>query len=237
MKPYFYKIQEIVSGKYYVGCQYGKLSDPSNLWETYFTSNQYIKSQPKTNFKIVKLIQRDDARDYERRYLNKCYKLLGKEKFCTIFINRNLAPGIILEGQALENLKISLRNAWKNESRKKRHYEVIEKMKLDGTYEKRRGIDNLTDEAKQNISIRMTNNNPMHSEEIKKKHLLAVNTEKEKQRKKTQSTGNTYTKGKSWYNDGNVCVMAFLSPGDNWVKGRLKPHWNYNRKYDQKNKI
>jgi hypothetical protein len=113
MKPYFYKIQEIASGKYYVGCQYGKKSDPINLWETYFTSNQYIKSQPKTNFKIVKVIQRNDARDYERRYLTRCYKILGKDKFLELMINRNLAPGILNtpESIARGNVKRKVSNS------------------------------------------------------------------------------------------------------------------------------
>ena len=81
MKPYFYKIRDKLTGKFYVGCQYGVKSDPSNFWITYFTSNNYIKSSPKSNFDIIAVVQRNDARIFEKRYLQKCYRLLGREKF------------------------------------------------------------------------------------------------------------------------------------------------------------
>ena len=66
MKPYFYKIKELSTGRYYVGCQYGAKSNPLNFWVTYFTSNRYILNQPKQGFKILKIIIREDARSYEK---------------------------------------------------------------------------------------------------------------------------------------------------------------------------
>lgn len=95
MIPYFYKIQEISTGRYYVGCQYGKKSNPENLWVTYFTSNKYIKSRLPSDFKIISILPRIDAREYERTYLSRCYRKLGRERFMELLINRNLAPGIL----------------------------------------------------------------------------------------------------------------------------------------------
>ena len=43
MTPYFYKILHKNTGKIYVGSQYGKNSDPKNLWKSYFSSSVYVK--------------------------------------------------------------------------------------------------------------------------------------------------------------------------------------------------
>ena len=57
MNPYFYKIKHLPSGKYYIGSQYGKNSDPSNLWNSYTTSSKYvqelIESTGKDSFRII----------------------------------------------------------------------------------------------------------------------------------------------------------------------------------------
>ena len=42
-KPYTYLIGWSVHNKWYYGCQYGKKSDPSNLWTRYFTSSKEVR--------------------------------------------------------------------------------------------------------------------------------------------------------------------------------------------------
>lgn len=229
MKPYFYKLQEISTGKYYVGCQYGKTSDPANLWRTYFTSCQYILQKEKSDFKIVRIIERLDARAYEQKYLNRMLHCLGREKFLRLFINRNLAPGILLEGRALENLKRSLKLAWQNPKRKELHQKNIKQMIESGIYAKRKGISTLNQETRKRISRMMILQNPMKNETIRQKHKLAINTEQEQNRKRNLAMGNTYTKGKRWYNNGKDSKML-NEPTVGWVLGRLNPHWNHKRK-------
>ena len=100
MTPYFYKIKHIPSGKIYVGSQYGKKSDPSKLWVEYFTSSKHIKqlieSDGKDSFELIDIKTRNDAREYEQKYLLRVYYSLGRDKFLDMFLNRNLSPGILL---------------------------------------------------------------------------------------------------------------------------------------------
>ena len=109
MQPYFYKIQEISTGRYYVGCQYGRESNPGNLWKTYFTSNKYINSKTPSEFKIITIQPRMDAREYERKYLSRCYRMLGRERFMELLINRNLAPGILNTPESIARANIKRR--------------------------------------------------------------------------------------------------------------------------------
>lgn len=109
MTPYFYKLKHIPTGRYYVGSQYGKNSDPSNLMDTYLTSSKYVRNlieeHGKTSFQVVDVIVRPDAREYERRYLTRVYKFLGKKRFMLIMINRNISPGILLDELSLQKMK------------------------------------------------------------------------------------------------------------------------------------
>lgn len=115
-KPYFYKIQHTRTGKIYVGSQYGSKSDKKNFFTTYFTSSLTIQNIIKTEgveaFKIVKIQERNDARNYEEYYLNKCYSLLGKNKFIEKFYNRNLSPGILLTEDIITKITKTKQNLW-----------------------------------------------------------------------------------------------------------------------------
>ena len=222
MNPYFYKIQEISTGKYYVGCQYGKTSDSKNLWDTYFTSCKYILVENKSNFNVIYVKPRLDAKSYEQKYLSRMYKFLGKDKFCSLFINRNLSPGILLQGTALENLKLSLKKSWESPKRKELHLQHCKRMKENGVYERRKGIDPFSEKTKLEISVRMRDNNPMKNKEIKNKHKESVNTKEEIERKRKVATGNSYTKGTKWYNNGIISKMFREKPTQEWKLGRLK---------------
>lgn len=102
MRPYFYKIRNKQTGECYVGSQYGKDADSSNLLKTYFTSSKLVKERGYENFEIVYVKERNDARSYEAKYLKKAYDLLGKTKFCQLLLNRNVAPGILNTPESIE---------------------------------------------------------------------------------------------------------------------------------------
>ena len=106
---YFYKIREKTTGKYYVGCQWRKDADHNNFWVTYFTSSKYIKEQPKENFEVLRVEAREDAREYEARYLKKAYGLLGRERFLELMINRHCIDFGVLsdEVKELRNKKLA----------------------------------------------------------------------------------------------------------------------------------
>ena len=117
-KPYFYKIKHKATGKYYVGSQYGKRACKENFFVTYFTSSKCIidvvLDEGVDAFEIVSIIERDDARAYESYYLQKCYRLLGKDKFLDVFYNRTLSPGIILDETIIAKQTETKRNRWAN---------------------------------------------------------------------------------------------------------------------------
>jgi hypothetical protein len=210
MKPYFYKIQEITSGKYYVGCQYGKKSDPDNLWVTYFTSNHYINNQPKTNFIIIKKIQRNDARNYEKRYLSKCYKILGREKFLEIMINRNLAPGILNTKETIEKANIKRRI-----SNKKAAMKRVE----SGTHNFQLNTYAHSDEWFRKIKLRMNSDlNPGKNPENIKKRI----TDEYRKKQSDGAKGNTNVKGYRWWTNGAINRRSKNSPGEEFYLGTTK---------------
>jgi hypothetical protein len=119
-KPYFYKIKNKITNKYYVGSQYGKNANKDNFFKTYFTSSQSIHEAIKTEgietFEIISLVERNDAREYEAYYLQKCYSLLGKDKFLNLFYNRSLSPGILLDDKIIAKQTATKKSKWTNGS-------------------------------------------------------------------------------------------------------------------------
>jgi hypothetical protein len=115
-KPYFYKIKNKTTGKYYVGSQYGRTANKENFFVNYFTSSQKIEniiiSEGVETFEIVCIKERDDARNYEVYYLNKCYRLLGRDKFLSLFYNRSLSPGILLDDAIIEKQTVTKKKRW-----------------------------------------------------------------------------------------------------------------------------
>lgn len=223
MKPYVYKIRNKHNGKLYIGSQYGKNSNPDDFWVKYTTSSKIINENIE-DYEVVYVKLRDDAQEYEARLLQRSYKFLGRERFLDLMINRNLAPGIVHD--ELERAKISerLRKRWASgqmddvpfksaKTRKSRTYNKIE----------------MNEELKNQYSERMKKTNPMHNPEVKIKHKEKMNSKETKEKRSKLSKGNTFTKGRKWYNDGTQCKMLYECP-EGWTKGRLNPHWNYSKK-------
>lgn len=74
--PYYYKLKFKPTGQYYVGIQYGKHADPSNLWNKYFTSSKAIKKMISVygldafEVKVTKVfVTKHEAMEYERKVL------------------------------------------------------------------------------------------------------------------------------------------------------------------------
>lgn len=202
MRPYFYKIKEKKSGRYYVGCQYGRKSDPSNFWVTYFTSNLYIKSQPKNNFEVVAIYERSDAREYEKRYLQKCYRLLGRDVFLKTLINRNVAPGIL-------NTPESILKANTPEKKLKNSLAAKKRIKA-GTHNFLLNPHKPTEEQRKRSSERMKGNTL---------GKLVNRDEAFRKKQAEKSKGNTNVRGKQWWNNGKDRKRSKESPGRGWVKG------------------
>jgi hypothetical protein len=205
MKPYFYKIREISSGRYYVGCQYGKSSDPDNLFKTYFTSNKYVNSKPVKDFVIEKIIVRSDAREYEKRYLKKCYTMLGREKFLSLMINRNLAPGILNTKETIEKANVKRRISNKISA---------DKLVSAGTHNfLHQPNPSWKEENKEKISKRMRGNTF---------GALRKMTPELKQKLAEKSKGNTNVKGYKWWTNGKDNRRSKERPGDDYSPGTTK---------------
>lgn len=221
--PYIYKIKNIHTGKYYIGAQYGKNSNPQNFWKTYFTSSKCVKENLK-EFKIIYVRPRKDAREYESKLLSRLYSFYGKDNFCEMMINRNLAPGILIDKDERKRISARLKERWKNGGMAAAH-EKAKVTRKSRVYNK----VILTEEKRKQISERMKSNNPMFREEIRKKHLESVNSIECLRKKSESKKGNKNCKNKHWFNNGIESRMFFECP-QGWSKGRLNPHWNYNRK-------
>lgn len=233
MKPYVYILKEKDTNRKYVGVQYNKNSDPKDLFTKYFTSNKLIKNNP-NNYVIEKISVTRNARELERRYLRYIYYKLGRDLFLQLYINRNLSPGILHDGEECARISKRMKELWKTEKRRNKHKLDIEKRIQSGFYESRKGVDPFSEETKETFRQNMLLNNPMHNEEIRKKHKEKMNSEKIKSERSERQKGNTYAKGRTWYNNGIISKMFKDDPDklEGWVKGRLNPHWNYNRRND-----
>jgi hypothetical protein len=205
MQPYFYKIQHVPTGKYYVGIQYGKTSDPYKFWKTYFTSSKYVKNLIECDgvdsFIIVNIQIRDDARMYEHRYLKKAYNLLGKSRFLEAFLNRNIAPGILLSDEIISKANIK-RRVSNSISAKKLFAEGRHNFQIKNSGE--------LEHVRKLRSERMLGNN------FGSKREMTADL-KEKLAKK--STGNTNVRGKKWWTDGVVNRRSFECPGEKFRLG------------------
>ena len=206
MTPYFYKILHKNTGKIYVGSQYGKNSDPKNLWKSYFSSSVYVKKLIEEygieSFEILTIKERSDAREYEQRYLLKMYYILGKDKFCNIFINKNLSPGILLTEEMIEKANIKRRISMPIASKK------------------------LLEEGRHNFQLFP---NPSYKQENRKKSsermmgntygLGRIMTDETKNKIAEGVKGNTNVRNTKWWNNGNERKRSKTCPGEGWKEG------------------
>lgn len=104
---YVYLIRHVASGMFYVGSRYAQHANPSRFFVDYFTSSQRVQDLGTDSFEVVQVKACKNARDVERAYLKHWYAELGPQGFQEIFINRNTAPGIILDELAIERMRRS----------------------------------------------------------------------------------------------------------------------------------
>ena len=208
MTPYFYKIMHIPSGRYYVGSQYGKNSDPTNLLTSYITSSKYVKQIIEKDgiesFKIVKILIRDDARDYEAKYLSKVYRLLGKDKFLQILINRNLSPGILLTKEIIEKA---------NKKRKISNSIAAKKLLEEGRHNFQINNASNYEHVRKERAERMKGNNYGSYRNV---------TDELKQKLAEKSKGNTNVRGTRWWTNGTINKRSKECPGEGFYLGTTK---------------
>ncbi len=216
MTAYFYKLQERETGRIYVGCQYGATADPKNLLVGYKTSCRYVKDRGIESFDIVRILVRDDARVFERRYLRRMYAVMGYELFTQVFINRNLAPGIIFTKDVRERMSASLKI-------------TADRKRLAGTLLPTFLGKSHTQYSKNLISLKAVARirTQGHPRGMRGKH----HTESTKERIRQACVNNSAMKGRvgedhptggtSWWNNGILHKRSVASPGCGWHLGRI----------------
>ena len=206
MKPYFYKILHKNTGKIYVGSQYGKNSDSKNLLESYFTSSVYVKRLIKEygtdSFEILTIKERPDARQYEQRYLLKMYYAFGKDKFCDIFINKNLSPGILLTREIIEKANI--------------------KRKVSNSISSKK----LLEEGRHNFQLFTNASEYEHVRKLRSEKMMnntyglgRIMTDETRNKIAESVKGNTNVRNTKWWNNGNKRKRSKASPGEGWKEG------------------
>lgn len=208
MTPYFYKIKHLPSGRYYIGSQYGKTADPEKFWKTYLTSSKEIlrlvEETGKDSFETLKLKARPDAREYESKLLKRLYKVLGKDKFLQVMINRNIAPGILLTEEMIKKA---------NEKRKISNSISAKKLFEDGNhnFQKHKAGDMV--HVKKSRSQRMQGN---------KLGSLKHITDEYRKKQADGSRGNKNVRGTKWWTNGIINKRSIDCPGDGFYLGTTK---------------
>jgi hypothetical protein len=202
---YFYKIQHVPSGSLYVGCRYAANCIPSELLVEYFTSSKKVKAIIENEgvgvFKIISVKVREDARDYEARYLKRMFRKFGNEKFKEVFLNRNIAPGILNDADSLARASL-----------KKKISNSLSQYKL--LNEGRHNWQNLTDEQKQRWSEK-SSLSKMGNDYGKYRNI----TDEYRKTAAEKSKGNTNVRGTTWWTDGVVFKRSIHKPGESYYKG------------------
>jgi hypothetical protein len=209
MQPYFYLVRNRNNGKLYAGSQYGRHANPCNLLNTYFTSCKDICNNW-SDFDIIYIKPRADARKYESRWLGKVYRKLGREKFLDVFINRNIAPGILNTPEII---------AKANVGRKISNKRAAEERIKNGTHNFQLNKYKHSEEWKIKIKARMKSDlNPSKDPEVQKKRI----TDNFRKKQAEGSKGNTNVLGYKWWTNGLINKRAKECPGENFYRGIIK---------------
>jgi hypothetical protein len=209
MKPYYYLIRHKPSGKLYAGSQYGKNSDPNNLWTTYFTSSDLVKKLIEEDgvdsFEIEYIDCRSDAREYEQNYLMMMYEKHGREKFLEKFLNRTLSPGILLTEEIIEKA---------NKKRKISNSISAKKLFEEGRHNFQHCVNPSTlEHNRKKSSERMMGNNY---------GSFRVMTDELREKIAEKSKGNTNVRGTRWWTNGSVMRRSKECPGEGFILGTIK---------------
>jgi hypothetical protein len=208
MTPYFYKIKHIPTGKYYIGSQYGENADPKNLLKTYITSSKLVRSLVESSgihsFEIIKITIRDDAREYEAKFLKRLYRVFGKEVFLNKMLNRNISPGILLTPEIIEKANIKRRVS--NALSAKRLFETGQH-----NFQKFKAGD--LEHVKKQRSERMQGNTL---------GSLKIISDEYRQKQAIGSRGNTNVRGTKWWTNGIINKRSKECPGKEFHLGTTK---------------
>lgn len=220
---YYYRIRHKQTGVVYVGCQYGKKADPSLLLIKYFTSSKRVKQiileEGKESFEIIKIIISKDARQFESRVLQYCYRRLGRDVFVERFLNRNIAPGILNDETSLQKAN--------TKGKRQKLVDAANKRVANGTHNFITSPRVPTKEDIENLIKRSLGN---------KWNVGRILTQEQKHNASEKSKGNINVRGKAWWNDGKNMKRSKECPGEGWIRGALKHSDDTKRKRSESNR-
>lgn len=189
-------------GTMYYGCRYARGCDPSDLWNTYFTSSRYIpREEPKIK-KIAKVFGEDikKCREHESRFLKKVNAAKSDK-----WHNKTDIDNFYHSGYHTEETKEKIKQKRKNQTlTDERNKKVSESLKGRS----------LSEEHKRKISI---------STKGRTGGRLGKKASDETRLKMSQSSiGKTCpSKGTKWWNNGVKNKRSKSSPGIEYVEGFL----------------
>lgn len=103
-QPYFYIIGWTEHDMWYQGIQYGKNAHPSNLWNTYFTSSNYVKEFAAQHgdpdvIETLPLETAEQAIAEEIRYQRECDVLNDPR-----WLNKNISGAVLMDETVCANV-------------------------------------------------------------------------------------------------------------------------------------
>jgi hypothetical protein len=128
--------------------------------------------------------------------------MLGKDRFASLLLNKNIAPGLLLDASMIKK-------ANSDEKRRKNKEAAIKRVK-DGTHNFITSPYKKTEEDRKKLSQRMKGNNIGSKRKMTDEYraLAAKN-----------SRGNTNVRGSRWWTNGVVYKRAKECPGDDFYLG------------------
>lgn len=205
---YLYKIEEIKTGKLYIGIQLKSAAISSDILSSYFTSSSIVKKLIKENgkdsFKVVST--REGSKEYilklESRYLRKLYSQLGKDTFQQYFYNKNI------------NGRFFVLTVEEDKQRVEKSINTLKRLRTEGKINYHVGPINITKEERIKRSTRMLGNT------FGKDRVI---TDIQRQHAADKSIGNTNVRGTTWWYQPQTFQYkrSFEQPDISWIKKGL----------------
>ena len=245
--PYTYLIGWTDHNKWYYGVRYAKNCNPADLWVTYFTSSKHVKEFRKLNGEpnviIVRktFIDKEKAKLWEHEVLKRM-NVVDDNKW----LNKNdrLAPPIMYGHThnigrkpseiSLEKRKQSMTktmaekfpienryNPPKFSSEKYRNNMAESVSKSWETRDKKEIGKKISKSLRGKPKTGKAARGHIKSEEWRRKSSESIKAILSTDPDKT-------TKGKLWWNNGLINTRSKVSPGVEWIKGKLPHNKSYN---------
>jgi len=189
-----------VDGKMYYGCRYAKGCDPSDLWDTYFTSSKYIPEEKPIIIKVSRIFGEDvhRCRAHESRFLKKVGAVKSEKWYNLTDYESFYHVGPHTE-KTKQKIRIKRKTQVLSEERNKKVSESLKGRKLSEEHKK-----NISESTKGRIGGRL---GKKASEETKRKMSESL--------KGTPSS----VKGLKWWTNGEKNVRDSKPPSEDFIEG------------------